>query len=305
MPLTRKQFLDIAGPGALGAFAYSTLASPIDAEARHADDGGVALEANEQRFSYMASAVALGGRMEIPFADLLDAQAATALPPMGGRGVAKVENYRYGQVERGSYLHIVSLDSAHSEVFGNKDEKTGEIVTLTTVTLKGLNVGNRITADKIVARLTSVRKPGTSEPPFYHRESTIEKLIVDKQVVELVPDEDLNNCPTFASAAEHYQKARPEILRRRRYQHVPRKNSEPYPDVMLLTSVFKQPPGFPVCPDALPGQCCIRAGNWSVTLGDLEITPESRRLTMVRVKMVPNQRGTIEAASVIGDGRDP
>ena len=305
MPLTRKEFLDIAGPGALGAFAWSTLGPAAHVEAREKDDSQPSPEAKPaERFAYMASAVALGGQIEKPYADVLDSQAATALPPMGGRGVAKVENYRYGQVERGSYAHIVSMDSAHSEVFGGRNE-FGEVVTLTTVTVTGLNIGNRVTADRIVARLTSVRMPGTNEPPFYHRESTIERLIIDKQVVPLEPEGDLHKCPTFAMAATYYQKARPDILKRARYVHTPLKDGEAYPDVILLGSVFKQPPGFLRCPDALPGQCCIQADKWSIILGELEITPESRRLTMVRVKMVPNLGGTLEAASVMGDGRIP
>jgi len=260
--------------------------------------------AGERPFSYMATAVAFGGQTTEPHADLLDVQAATVLPPSGGRGSAHVENYRYGQVERGGYVEIVSIDSAYSEVLGSKD-KEGNRETLTSVTVTGLSIAGVVRAKKILARLISIRKPGSDEPPFYHEESRIDGLwIKGPEELKPDPDDELAQCDTFTKAVQHHERVKPGALRLTQAMMASRMKGGPFPDVMLQMSIFRPLPAT-ASSGAKPGECSIEVPGGTVSLGELEITPFSRRLTMLRVTMRPNLGGVFEVACVSGDGREP
>jgi hypothetical protein len=323
MQLTRKQFLDIAGPGALGAAAYSALGLRGRAEAREVREGA-APGPTSRPFSFKATAAAFGGQMELPFPDLLEVQASTVLPPSGGRGSARAENFRYGQVENARYLHIASFGAAQSEVLGAQRQidrggnKVTQFETLATVTVTDLRIGDAvshvITAGKIVGQLTSSRT-SDEDTPLQHVESRIEGLQIDGQEVKLDLHDGLLKSTTFTSLVEQmYQGFRPPVLDHkgeplRWTQPAGWKKGDPYPDVMLRTSVFREPPAVKPPLVALPGGCRIvvetNRKKWVITLGELEITPQSRRLTMLRVDMEPNQKGTVVAAVVEGDGRPP
>jgi hypothetical protein len=320
MLLTRKQFLDIAGPGALGAAAFSALGSRGSAEAREIREGGAASASTPRPFSFKATAAAFGGQMELPFPDLLEVQAATLLPPSGGRGSAHAENYRYGQVENGRYVHVASFGAAQSEVFGAERQvdrggsRVTQFETLATVTVTDLKIGDPashvITAGKIVGQLTSSRTAG-EDTPLQHVESKIERLQIDGQEVRLDLHDELLKCPTFSSVVEHaYKGFRPPVLDHsgEPLKWTPPsgwKKGDPYPDVVLRTSVFREPPAVKPPLTTPRGGCRIQVGKWTLILGELEITPHSRRLTMLRVQMEPNQSGRIVVAVVEGDGRDP
>jgi hypothetical protein len=322
MLLTRKQFLDIAGPGALGAAAYSALGLRGKAEAREIREE--AASSPERPFSYKATAAAFGGQMELPYPDLLEVQAPTALPPSGGRGSAHAENFRYGQIENGRYVHIASFGAAQTEVFGARKQvdRGGARVTLfetlATVTVTDLRIGDStshvLTAGKIVGQLTSSRT-SDEDTPIQHVESRIERLQIDGQDVPLDLHDGLLKCPTFSSLVEQsYQGFRPPVLDHKGepLRWTPPagwKKGDPHPDVLLRMSVFREPPAVKPPLVALPGGCRIvvekNGKKWVITLGDLEVTPNSRRLTMLRVDMEPNQKGTLVAAVVEGDGRPP
>ncbi len=314
MPLTRKEFLDIAGSGAVGAVGRSAFGSSGSAEPMATREGEGSFKAGERPFSYMATAVVFGGQMTEPHADLLDVQGATVLPPSGGHGSARVANYRYGQIDKRRYVQIVSIGSANSEVFGS--QKDGSYETLTTVTVEDLSIADdRVKAGLIVAQLISIRTPGTKEPPFRHTTSTIKGLYIDDQEIVLDPDQKLDNddCSRFTAAVKHYDEiVHPKTVKLglgpTQALIASRKDGDPFPDVMLQMSIFekaKLKDGAKLKLGAKPGQCSIEADGLRVSLGELEITSQSRRLTMLRVTLGPNLGGELVAASVEGDGRDP
>jgi len=103
----------------------------------------------EQRYLFDASAVALGGYIRRPFDEVIESQASAVLPITGGYGRSRVDNFKY--------RNIASFSSAYSTVAGNESCENGKLTynTLTTVTVEGLNVSDIVTADAVVARLTS------------------------------------------------------------------------------------------------------------------------------------------------------
>ena len=262
--------------------------------------------------------------MELPYPDLLEVQAPTALPPSGGRGSAHAENFRYGQIENGQLRpHRVFRRGANRsvrrpETGGPGRSRVTLFETLATVTVTDLRIGDStshvLTVGKIVGQLTSSRT-SDEDTPIQHVESRIERLQIDGQDVPLDLHDGLLKCPTFSSLVEQsYQGFRPPVLDHKGeplrwtppagWKKGDPVSGRPPPHVGLQgTAGGEVPPGRP--PRRMPDRGRENRKKWVITLGDLEITPHSRRLTMLRVDMEPNQKGTLVAAVVEGDGRPP
>jgi hypothetical protein len=99
---------------------------------------------------YHADAVGATGYLTLPVADELELQASLGLPPGGGHGSTRVDNF--------SHHGIFSFKSAHSEVVGRSSKKKGSRNTLAQSVIEGLNVHNIVTCDRIVSRI-AVHKP--------------------------------------------------------------------------------------------------------------------------------------------------
>jgi hypothetical protein len=108
-------------------------------------------------FLFHASAMAFSGHVTRPLEHLIEAQAGTSLPTTGGHGSARVENFRFNE--------MVSFKAGYSQVSGSEKKVDGRTVytTLSSAVLEGLNIQDVVTADRIVARLSS-----TYDPEKYH-----------------------------------------------------------------------------------------------------------------------------------------
>ncbi len=114
---------------------------------------------SESRFQFGAEGVAIGGYLERPVDELIESQAATALPPVGGYGSARVENFRHRE--------LISIKSARTVVAG-RDARLHEpsvFSALATTIVEGLDIMGVVTADRVVARLTLTQK-GDGFPEF-------------------------------------------------------------------------------------------------------------------------------------------
>ena len=115
-------------------------------------------------YHYHAWAHALSGHLTRPLDHGIEVQAGTTLPTTGGHHSSHVENFRFE--------HIVRFDAAYSEVSGGeKEEEDGLIRTsLATTVVEGLNILDVVTADRVVARVTSRhesrRKPKVKSPEY-------------------------------------------------------------------------------------------------------------------------------------------
>lgn len=100
-------------------------------------------------FHYHASAHAYSGHFTRPVQQLIEVQAATALPTIGGHGNARVDNF--------SFNHFVSFKAGYTHVSGSEQREGDKVyhTTLVTSTLEGLNFLDVVTADRIVARISS------------------------------------------------------------------------------------------------------------------------------------------------------
>ena len=100
-------------------------------------------------FHYHASAHAFSGQFTRPVQHLIEVQAATTLPTIGGHGNARVDDFRFN--------HFVSFKAGYTHVFGSEHREGDKVyhTTLVTSTVEGLNFLDVITADRLVARISS------------------------------------------------------------------------------------------------------------------------------------------------------
>ena len=107
----------------------------------------------EQTFLYHALATGVSGNITLPFQDLIQIQAPSALPFIGGYSASRTEGFRF--------KHILSFSSASTVTTGI--ESGGFFNTMATATVEGLNILDVITADRVVARLASKYSKETRE----------------------------------------------------------------------------------------------------------------------------------------------
>jgi hypothetical protein len=107
-------------------------------------------------YHYNAHGHGLSARFERPVEHLIDVQAASSLPTIGGHGNARVNDFKFQE--------FVSFKTAYSHVSGSQKREDGTYTTLTTATIEGLNILDVVTADRIVARLASQHPSEHHEP---------------------------------------------------------------------------------------------------------------------------------------------
>jgi hypothetical protein len=130
-------------------------------------------------YHYHANAHVLSGRLTRPIQHVIEVQAATSLPSIGGAGSARVENFRFNE--------HVSFKASYSHVSGSEKEQKGEIIhtTMATAVVEGLNILDVVTADRIVARLSSSYDPADEESRILVIGSRFENLRIAGHKVEV------------------------------------------------------------------------------------------------------------------------
>jgi len=135
----------------------------------------------ERTFLYHALASGVSGRITEPFQDLIEVQAASAIPPTGGYSSSRVEDFRYKDT--------FSFRSSTTTTTGNFSDAKQRYTTAATVTIEGLNILGVVTADRVVARLVSEQpKDEKEEPVFTIAGSHFENLRVAGCPLPVRPD---------------------------------------------------------------------------------------------------------------------
>jgi hypothetical protein len=138
-----------------------------------------------KRFHYHhADGVALGGRIEQPFEELIPVQSSLSLPAVGGHAAIRSERFQYRE--------FISYKAAHTQVSGNAVTKNGPWKTLVTTSIEGLNVLNVITADRVVARISSEHPAEGYHPKISFVGTQFENLRVAG--CRVTPQLDLDMC---------------------------------------------------------------------------------------------------------------
>jgi hypothetical protein len=251
-------------------------------------------------FLYHAHGLALGGTITQPFKAEIESHAATSLPIVGGFASAKMESYRLRD--------LVSYRSAHTYVSGiQTDDGTH---TVASCTIEGLNILDVITADAIVGRLSS-KHADSGQPEIITLGSAFVNLKIAGQPVQVDLDNDLFTAhPTYEKLVGHFDpqgkqaKAKAKSPAKFRYAWG-QTNEQPSPQLdkgmliptgadshlangILHTSLVKQvrPVGSNTSAEELPYAYAIQIPHVGrVYLGELFVSADSKRLTMLRVEL--------------------
>jgi hypothetical protein len=134
----------------------------------------------ELTFLYHALATGVSGHITLPFQNVIEVQAPSALPFAGGYSASRVESFRYQNVLSFSSAATVTTGSESSRFFN----------TLATATVEGLNILHVVTADRVVARLASRYSKDTGEQSATIAGSHFVNLRIAGNPVEVELDPD-------------------------------------------------------------------------------------------------------------------
>lgn len=256
----------------------------------------------KSRFWFRGNAAAFGGRLVGPVCETLDVQGSSVLPPAGG----------FASVTVGPFNHrnIVAFERATSTVSGHKTDHHGVTTsdTLVTVALEGLNILNMVTADRVVARLTSSHSgEEDAEPHMLPLGSYFENLRIGGVSIAATPRPELveqggyaqltGARPSRSVDAQGKEDAAEESAGR---GGAALRSGPPFEDRYVLISLFDTDD----IGRSLSGGCEVKEdhgiylpGFGTIYLGEYLVSRHARRLTMLRAELGCPVEGTMEAGT--------
>jgi len=269
------------------------------------------------RYRFHGFAVAAAGRITKPFTELIESQAATALPHLGGHGTARVAGFRRREA--------LQFDLAVSEVTGEDcdcEVNGWSAATRLQSTIEGLNIMGMVTADRVVANLVSTFTGRSDDEPSVKLLGTrfegLKIAGVPVQVDLLTPildDHDTRN--SLAAAYKEDGEVRRMLdaaMLRGKIADVPqhvarwfrhRKDSDELPhmngttSVSLVRGITPEKPGLKHW-----GHVIHVDGFGTVRLAEVDISKRTRVVNMVQVEFDCPYEGKLMCLSV-GDGGEP
>jgi hypothetical protein len=149
---------------------------------------------HDKSFAYHAQCTGFSAALTKPCCENIPGQASIALSKTGGES--------YSRVEKFNWKGLITFDEASAYATGSRDH--GAYNTLSTVTIRNLNVANMVHADLVVARVTSKHQKGADEGDITFAGSMIRNLTVAGEPVELeFEHEAFASHPTYAAFAQN------------------------------------------------------------------------------------------------------
>jgi hypothetical protein len=151
-----------------------------------------------RHFHYHACAHAFSAQFTRPFHEQTDVQAASALPPTGGHGCARVENFQFRE--------FISFRRGYTHVSGGYQTEDKSNNTLVTSVLEGLNMMDVLTVDRVVCRLYSKHPKDAAEGRITMHGSKFENLSICGHPVKIDLDFGLfEDLQTYEQAQAAYK----------------------------------------------------------------------------------------------------
>jgi hypothetical protein len=271
-------------------------------------------------FRFHGDAIGAAGRITAPYDDVIPAQATAALPELGG--VARAHAGRF------EHRGIFRFEEARAELVGRRDGDVYE--TLIMAAVEGLNINEMVTADRIVARLVSSRRPDNPEPSITPIGSHFENLRIAGYRVRLdLATDTFHALSTYSSLARAYQddtdNSRERLSRvgalagreqasPRMMEYLPSSpfaeqiqsattQSRPAPEI-YSTTLVRRIRGIPSHGANVCGHVIEIAGFGVIRLAEFHISRHWKRLTMLRVNLGSPVRGEWMSAAAQGNGSD-
>lgn len=246
----------------------------------------------DRTFWFRGNAVAFGGQITSPFTESLDACGAAVLPPTGGFASASVGRF--------AYRDIVSFESASSTAAGSTSDhrKRRTYDTAVAVTIEGLNVMNMVTADEVVARLTSTHPEDTYDPEMLPVGSYFKNLRIGGIPVKPTPRSEVVGVGTYAELLRTCSNEKPPNLTMQ--QWTPGPVSPVFEDQRFLEPLFETANEAELSKAGIdasvPGRVHV-PGFGMIYYGQYLVCRFSRRLTMLRIDLGCAVEGTMTFGS--------
>jgi hypothetical protein len=263
-------------------------------------------------FHYHADASPLGGHITHPIENIIHTQASTSLAQAGGHAESRIESYKLDNSV------TVTSGPAYSHTTGVVNKKTGTWTTLVTSVVENLNVLEVVTADRIVSKLHVEYPVEGDHPKISIIGSKFVNLRVNGESINPVldidllksesttefPDKHLMDEKVFNNkVSSHYKniaetKGTPAWLAGR---HASMKSPEGRKKKgYVLCSLVAELQGAKSGTSF--GHVLHVPGFGNIFFGELIISPNSYRLTMMRIEMGCLAEGNISAASAFSNG---
>lgn len=245
-------------------------------------------------FLYHAHGHALSGRITRPVEHVIEVQAGTSLPTIGGHGTSSVSNFRLQD--------FVSFSHANTHVSGSQNEKDGSFTTLITSTVENLNILDVVTADRVVARISSERGPKDDESHVLLLGSKFQNLRIAGSPVDVDLNHDLfQQMDTFQTFKKVF-KSNSEF---RKMAEDPFQTGQsqklPDPEGVFICSLVKD------MKTSYPGVRRVGHGFdvpqfGKVYVAEVHLEHHKRRLTMLRLELGSPVGGSVIVAQIQGNG---
>ncbi|HXL22531.1 MAG TPA: hypothetical protein VOA78_08700 [Candidatus Dormibacteraeota bacterium] len=145
-------------------------------------------------FHFHAEGHAFSGEFRHPLWSLIPAQASASLPTIGGHAASQVEGFHFQD--------FASFRLGHTHISG-KQRRDGTFATHASATVHDLNILGRVTADRVVCRLTSIHNPDDPEGHITADDTRFEGLKIDGRDVNVILRHDLLvKCKTYDALAQ-------------------------------------------------------------------------------------------------------
>jgi hypothetical protein len=273
---------------------------------------------NARTHRYHAEASVLEGHFRLPLVQEIKSQAYAKLPEEGGYLAQHPCDYRLESV--------LTIRSAYTQVAGNQDVKPGHgWSTLATAVVEGLNVLDVVTADRVVAQISTEHPLVGYVPKISFLGTRFENLRISGHPVELDLDPEIlgpkpdNDAPYTTNpdlvsrvARQHAQvKAHPNLLAGLIQRYTAPPAATPNPEAVEC-SLVNQATG------AFPGRCFGHVievpGFGTIILAALRLEHSdfqaasgipkctTTRLSMIELKMGCVAEGTAQIAQAHTNG---
>jgi hypothetical protein len=256
---------------------------------------------------YHAQASILHGELERPLTQAIKPQASVTIPESGGYLSERAPNFR---VEG-----VLSFASGYTHVAGHRSQKPGHgWVTLATSVVEGLNVMEVLTADRVVAQISTEHPLEGYVPTVTFLGSRFENLKIAGELIEPLMNPDI--CDQKPSKQERFLVEDKDFLSRvaeqrgnitkakgvpqwaaERYHWKPESvKSRAHVECSIVTGLKKPYPGS-------FGHVIDVPHFGRIFLGGLRVDHLSFHLTMIRIEMGCIGHGTSVMASAYSNGR--
>ena len=271
------------------------------------------------RFVFRGNAVVFGGRIYRPDDLILESRASSSIPVVGGRSKAQFKSLNLSP-----YLTIAAGRSEAEGVFTESpmarvppfrvDETGVPSRTIVTASAEGIEVGRegRVTIARLSARLQSTHAGGIaagSQPTFLLERTFIEGMTIDGSLLKVhlnIPGHNADG--TFEKVAK-----RREQLRRN-----PGTDDRPTPEQLRHLDVDRNEAGSASIPVTIldrfewvgePSPRATISGHTvhvkdfgTIFFGEMLITGNTRRLTMLRMQLGSPETGALALGEVETNG---